>query len=246
MCVWVGEGGGACCPCNIALLLYTSNMKLNMCVFQKRTDSEISDNQHTSKTSVNIIETQKKETDMTSNDPPSALITESDKDDDDDDDDSLFDSEIDTDGVIGKAIPIMEIIKSEQNQRTTDGLFTSEFRKSAFLLDEILSYVINKKSSEEKSDMLQRFTKHIIEYQIIKIYCKVCVETFETSDKSVIPLERLEDISIVLSFFVNSSDDNSEMCSAISEQPHFLEVLTKQLVDWTEPYSNQTLDHVCP
>lgn len=170
-------------------------------IHQKRTDSEISDNQHTSKTSVNIIETQKKETDMTSNDPPSALITESDKDDDDDDDDSLFDSEIDTDGVIGKAIPIMEIIKSEQNQKTTDGLFTSEFRKSAFLLDEILSYVINKKSSEEKSDMLQRFTKHIIEYQIIKIYCKVCVETLETSDKSVIPLERLEDISIVLSFF---------------------------------------------
>lgn len=212
-------------------------------IHQKRTDSEISDNQHTSKTSVNIIETQKKETDMTSNDPSSALITESDKDDDDDDDDSLFDSEIDTDGVIGKAIPIMEIIKSEQNQRTTDGLFTSEFRKSAFLLDEILSYVINKKSSEEKSDMLQRFTKHIIEYQIIKIYCKVCVETLETSDKSVIPLERLEDISIVLSFFVNSSDDNSEMCSAISEQPHFLEVLTKQLVDWTEPYSKQTLDH---
>jgi hypothetical protein len=51
-------------------------------------------------------------------DPPSALITVSDYDDDDD---SLFNSEIDADGVIGKAIHSMEIIKSEQNQRTTDG-----------------------------------------------------------------------------------------------------------------------------
>ena len=219
-------------------------MKLNICVFQKRTDSEIFGNPHTSKTSVNIIEIQKKETDMSKSDPPSALITVSDYDDDDD---SLLNSEIDQDGAIGKAINSMEIIKSEQNQRTTDGFVTSKFRKSAFLLFEILSYIIEQKSCEEKTDMLQRLTKHSIEYQTIKIYCKVCVETLETSDKSpksVIPLERLEAISIVLSFLVNSSDDNSEMCSAVSEQPHFLEVLTKRLVDWTEPHSNQTLDQV--
>jgi hypothetical protein len=218
-------------------------MKL-ICVFQKRTDSEISDNPHTSKTSVNIIEIQKKETDMSKSDPPSALITVSEYDDDDD---SLFNSEIDADGVIGKAIHSMEIIKSEQNQRTTDGFVTSKFRTSAFLLLEILSYIIEQKSCEEKTDMLQRLTKHSIEYQTINIYCKVCVEKLETSDKSpksVIPLEHLEAISIVLSFLVNSSDDNSEMCSAISEQPHFLEVLTKRLVDWTEPHSNQTLDQV--
>lgn len=156
----MGGEGGACCTCNIALILHN----MNICVFQRTTDSEISGNTHTSKTSVNIIEIQKKETDMSTNDPPSALITESDYDDDDD---SLFNSEIDQDGAIGKAIHSMEIIKSEQNQRTTDGFVTSKFRKSAFLLLGILSYVIDKKSCEEKTDMLQRLTKHSIEYQLL-------------------------------------------------------------------------------
>jgi hypothetical protein len=180
---------------------------------------------------------------MSKSDPPSALITVSDYDDDDD---SLVNSEIDQDNAIEKAICGMKIIKLEQNQRT-NGLLTSKFQISAFLLFDILSYIIEQKSCEEKTDMLPHLTKHSIEYQTINIYCNVCVETLETSDKapkSVIPLERLEAISTVLSFLLNFSDDNSKICSAISEQPQFMEVLTKRLIDWTERHSNQTLDQV--
>jgi predicted nucleic acid-binding protein len=176
---------------------------------------------------------------MADNDPSSSSTSES--------DDFLLNSVTDQASAIEKAIRGMEIINLEQIQRT-DNFVTSKFCKSADLLSNILLYIIEQKSSEKKPDMLQCLTKHSIEHQIINIYCKVCVETLETSDKapkSVIPLEHLEVISNALHFLINISNDNSEICSAISKQPNVLEVLTKRLVDCEKPHSIQPLDKVC-
>jgi hypothetical protein len=209
-------------------------MKLNICVFQKRTDSEISGNPHTSKTSVNIIEIQKKETDMSNNDPPLALNTVRDYDDDDD---SLFNSEIDQDNAIGKSKRCMEIIKSKSNESTTD-----EFRKSTALLLEIISAI---KPCKQKPEMFQLLLEYSKEYQIINIYCEICAKILETSGAHVIPPAHEKTFHYMLQILVNISDDSSEICSAISKQTHFLKALTKQLVDWTEPHSIQALDQVC-
>ena len=202
---------------------------------QKRTDSEISGNPHTSKTSVNIIEIQKKETDMSNNDPPSALNTVRDYDDDDD---SLFNSAIDQDNAIGKAKRCMEIIMSKKKESTT-----VEFRKSTELLSEIMFYIIE--SRGKNPDMFQLLLIHSAEYEIISIYCAICVEILEDSKKYMFPPAKEETLHYMLQFLVTISDDSSEICSAISKQTHFLKALTKQLVDWTEPHSIQTLKEQC-
>ena len=163
--------------------------------------------------------------------------------------DSVIESDVSFDGdsmtvteLLEKSKKCMEKIKAVQNDRTANGTVTVEFRKSALALLEIVNVCCDK-----SRETLQKLTKYAIEYQTVDIFCRLSSEILEGGNTSAYPGiadEQKSPLDDMISFLVNSTDNNAEMSKAVSNQTRFLETTIKKLHQWKDIYCSEMDDEV--
>ncbi|VDI64336.1 Hypothetical predicted protein, partial [Mytilus galloprovincialis] len=141
----------------------------------------------------------------------------------------------------------MKRIQAAYNENMNKVYLNLEFLKSTELLQEVCSSLSCYDFSPERSEMIKEFEQYEKDFKIIEIFSEVSTDLLKIRDDTEIPGmqgENIKSLKTLLSYLINTAEDDRDLCSKISHLAEFLKAATEKLVQWVEPYFSKRSDQM--
>ncbi|CAC5390059.1 TDP2 [Mytilus coruscus] len=138
-------------------------------------------------------------------------------------------------------------IQTTYDESKNECYVNPDFRKSSELLLGVLSSFSHYDPSPQKSRMIKMFEQYEEEYKTIEIVCEVSTQLLKTGVYSEFPGmqgENIKSVNVLLSYLVNTSQDDFDLCYKISQLTEFIKAATFKLEQWVEPYFTKRSEQI--